>query len=106
MISEYAFPEGYGFLDGEELGSEQRKTDGENGKEDGEETAGRPSMAEAFLDSKLPQAEKALKRIRGKSFNRDSDVKSRAQDGYLPYPCQYYRLQEVQDDGRKRDTGS
>ncbi len=43
---------------------ERRKT-GEKEKVDRDETAGRPSMIEAFLDSSLPDAEKAPERLRG-----------------------------------------
>ena len=42
--------------------AEQRKT---VGTKENEETAGRPSMIEAFLESSLPDAEKAPERIKG-----------------------------------------
>lgn len=46
---------------------EQRKTVGTKEK-DREQTAGRPSMIEAFLDPTLPEAEKAPERVKGEMF--------------------------------------
>ena len=48
---------------------EQRKTVGTKEKEDREQTAGRPSMIEAFLDSTLPEAEKAPERVKGEMLS-------------------------------------
>ena len=48
---------------------EQRKTAGTREKEDREGTGGRPSMIEAFLDSTLPEAEKAPERIKGEMLD-------------------------------------
>lgn len=46
---------------------EQRKTVGTKEK-DREQTAGRPSMIEAFLNPTLPEAEKAPERVKGEMF--------------------------------------
>ena len=128
MISEYAFPKGYGFLDAPAFPSrqydamiavtemshllkqfgwlfpvlvgmplwltrwmspefylvvkerdamleqcievaEQKKIVEAQEKDNREDMAGRPSMVETFLDSNLPEADKALERIQGEMFD-------------------------------------
>ena len=49
--------------------AEKRKTVGNEEKKDREQTAGRPSMVEAFLDSNLPEADKTSARIQGEMFD-------------------------------------
>ena len=49
--------------------AEQRKAVANKGKKYREETAARPSMIEAIMDSNLPEAEKAPERIRGEMVN-------------------------------------
>ena len=49
--------------------AEQRKTVGAKEKDNKEDMAGRPSMVEAFLDSNLPEADKAPVRIHGEMFD-------------------------------------
>ena len=48
--------------------AEQRKTTENQEKDNREDMAGRPSMVEAFLDSNLPEADKAVGRIQTEMF--------------------------------------